>query len=279
MADLPFEEGGLPERARQRVAEAAQAGAGFFTSTFTVAEAAVARLAGYEPVSQVMGSSVYHVGWSGFLNYDGGELTAVTHAQRDARRRALGRMAEEARLLGAHAVVGVRLEGRTHEWSGELTEFTAVGTAVRVAGAPPPSEPALSNLSVQQLYKLELGGLWPVDIVMGNCTWYARHCDCYADGSLFNQELPAHTAVIDNARRHATARFKEEVTQRRALGAVGVTVHRDFHEEHWDEEKHTSFKAEIVLIGTAVERRAAPRLPRPKLVLDLAALPAKKEQP
>jgi uncharacterized protein YbjQ (UPF0145 family) len=268
---LSFEDGGLPDRARQRIAEAAQAGTRFFTSTFSVAESAVARLAGYEPISQVMGSSIYHVGWNRSVGYSGGELEALTFAQRDARGRALGRMAEEARLLGAHAVVGVRFEGRTYEWSGELVEFTAVGTAVRVADAPPVARPALSNLSVQQLYKLELGGLWPVDVVMGNCAWYDPHADCYSDGSWYNQELPDHTRVISQAYDLATQRFRHEVRACGALGAVGVAVHRSFHERHWEQNdsEHTSFKAEILLLGTAITRRGAPRLPRPRLVLDL----------
>ena len=266
---LTFEEGGLPVRARDRIVAAAEGGSRFFTSTFTASELAVARLAGYEPIGQVMGSSIYHLGWAGYRrSFPGGELENVVTAKRDARARALGRMAEEARLLLAHAVIGVRLGIRAHEWAGGLSEFTALGTAVRVAGAPPPETPALSNLRVQDLYKLELAGLWPVGIVMGNSSWFKLHADCRSDGNWTNQELPDHTACIENARLHATARFKQEVLARAALGAVGVTVERHFHEEEW-RENHHSFKAEIVLLGTAVVRRAQSRVPRPRLVLDL----------
>lgn len=270
-AGLSFEDGGLPERARERVKEAAARGGGFFTSTFSVAELAVARLAGYEPIGQVMGSSVYHVGWAGMFRTGSGELTAVTHARRDAFGRSIGRMAEEARLLGAHAVVGVRLGVRGYEWSGELSEFTAVGTAVRVSG-PVPDGVALSNLTVQELYKLELGGLWPIDVVMGNSVWRDPHADCLSDGQWTNVELPAHTACIDAARLSAHARFRDEVERTRAHGVVAVSVERRFHESEWEQNdsKHTEFKAEIVLLGTAVTRLRAPRLPRPRLVLDLA---------
>jgi uncharacterized protein YbjQ (UPF0145 family) len=268
---LSFEDGGLPERARQRVQEAAARGGSFFTTTFSVAEMAVARLAGYEPLGQVMGSSVYHVGWSGLLAADSGELGGLTHARRDAFERSLGRMAEEARLLGAHAVVGVRLDVRGYEWSGELSEFTAVGTAVRVNG-PVPERPALSNLTVQQLYKLELAGLWPIDVVMGNSAWRNMHADCAADGSWWNTELRAHTACIDHARVRAQERFKDDITRTNAHGVVAVTVDRRFHESEWEanDTKHTDFKAEVVLLGTAVARLREPRLPRPRLVLDLA---------
>lgn len=46
MNGRPFAEGGLPERARERMQRAVDRGGGFFTSTFTAAEMAVARLAG-----------------------------------------------------------------------------------------------------------------------------------------------------------------------------------------------------------------------------------------
>lgn len=267
---LPFADGGLPDRARERMQQAAARAGAFFTTTFSVAEMAVARLAGYEPLGQVMGSSVYHVGWSGMLLATSGELGAITSARRDAFDRAVGRMAEEARLLGAHAVVGVRLHVRGYEWSGELSEFTAVGTAVRVNG-PVPDRPALSNLTVQQLYKLELAGLWPIDLAMGNSACFDRHADCAADGSWVNAEMPARTMVIDRTKAAARARFKDDVARTRAEGVVAVTVERRFEEREWEQNdtQHTEFKAEIVLLGTAVARLREPRLPRPRLVLDL----------
>jgi uncharacterized protein YbjQ (UPF0145 family) len=275
MADsmLPFEQGGLPERARARLRESRADGKSLFSTTFTVAEMAIARAAGYTPLGQVMGSSIYHVGWRNYIGYAGGELTNVTEAQRHARQLALGRLAQEADALDADAVIGVKLERRGYEWSGELMEFTAIGTAVRTAqpqpaGAP---RPVLSNLTVQQLYKLELAGLWPLGIVMGNCTWYDYHCDCAADGNWFNQEMSGHTLVLQQARAYATERLQAEVQRHAALGVVGVTVERKLHEEHRESNhsEHTSFLVEVLLLGTAVQRRAEPRLPRPRLVLDL----------
>ena len=262
----PFEAGGLPLGARRRVLAAARGD--LFTSTFTTAELAVARLAGYQPIGQVMGSSVYHVGWSGWQGGISGELTTATEAKEQAWALTLGRLAQEADLLGAHAVVAVKLAARRYEWSGPLTEFTALGTAVRVKGAPPVERPALSNLGVLELYKLELAGLWPVDIVLGTCVWRNPHADCYSEGSWFNQELPGHTACLDQAQGWAMRRFKEAVRARGALGALGVKVVRRI-ETREEEEKHTSFTADVLFLGTAVARRTAARLPRPRLMLDL----------
>src|SRR5262245_42060319 len=94
-------QGGLPRSAEQRIAEARAAAGGFFTSTLTIPETLVARAAGYEPISQVMGVSIYHVGWSGVAwGMQSGENAVLTHAHYDARARALSRMHQEAQALG-----------------------------------------------------------------------------------------------------------------------------------------------------------------------------------
>lgn len=270
-----FEEGGLPERARARLSEAAGKQGRFFSSTFTVAETAVARLAGYESIGQVMGSTIYHVGWQPNVGFSGGELTNVTEAQLHARHLALGRLREEAQLLGAHVVVGVTLNIRGYEWAGELLEFTAIGTAVRV---PRPdadmTQPILTHLTAQQLYKLEMMGQWPLGIAMGNCTWYDRHADCTSDGNWTNQLMPSHTRCIDQAQALAIRRFDDDIDRLEADAAVGVQLTRHFHQHEWStsnpDREHTAFKTEILLLGTAVRRRGQPQLPRPRLVLDLA---------
>ena len=71
-----------------------------------------------------MGSSVYHVGWQqrpgGFGLQAGGisqELTVVSEAWNTARLRAFARLEQEATLVGADAVVGVRLTVGRHDWA------------------------------------------------------------------------------------------------------------------------------------------------------------------
>src|SRR5690348_15223290 len=57
-----LERGGLPLRAQQRLAELGTVG-GLFTSDLSVNEFALGRAIGLRPLAQVMGSSIYHVGW------------------------------------------------------------------------------------------------------------------------------------------------------------------------------------------------------------------------
>ena len=62
-----------------------------------------------------------------------GEISEYTQLLEDSRRHALDRMVENARLLGADAVVAVRFD--SSEIGGQFTEIIAYGTAVKVEPA------------------------------------------------------------------------------------------------------------------------------------------------
>ena len=72
-------------------------------------EFALGEASGLRPVAQVMGSSIYHVGWQQSPGAWAGwqasgvsqELTTLSEAWNTARRRAFSRLAQEATLLGA----------------------------------------------------------------------------------------------------------------------------------------------------------------------------------
>jgi uncharacterized protein YbjQ (UPF0145 family) len=265
-------QGGLPLRAQRRIQEHNRAAEPIFTSTFSAAEGVVAAATGITPISQVMGSSVYHLGFSSYSTYGGGELVALTTAYEQARSLALGRMQQEATLLGAHAVVDVRFERRAFEWGAGLLEFQALGTAVRLANAPVPERAVLTLLSVDDLYKLHLAGYTPVAIAMGNCFWYENHADCSGEGSWYSQELTSHTRAAREARRLAVERFRHAARHFDAQGVVGTRVHRTGYDREYDvnDTSHTAFCLDLVVMGTAVVRHENPTPPpRPLLVVDL----------
>ncbi|WP_439657756.1 heavy metal-binding domain-containing protein [Lentzea sp. HUAS TT2] len=92
--------------------------------------------AGYAPSGLVMGTCVYHVAHRkiGAVTRNVGrnaELPAFTQGLYTARELAMERMQAEAAALGAEGIVGVQLLQHNHSWSGHVTEFFAVGTAVR----------------------------------------------------------------------------------------------------------------------------------------------------
>jgi len=265
-------QGGLPLRAQRRIWEHRQAAQPIFTSTFSPAEGVVAAATGITPLSQVMGSSVYHLGFTAYGGDASGELGPFTLAYERARSLALGRLQQEATLLRAHAVVDVRFERREFEWGAGLLEFQALGTAVRLESAPVPERAALTLLSVDDLYKLHLAGYAPVAIAMGNCFWYEHHADCASEGSWFSQELTSHTRAARQARRLAVERFRHAARHFGAHGVVGTRVHRFGYDREYEvnDSTHTSFVLDLVVMGTAVVRRENPAPPpRPFLVVDL----------
>ena len=65
---------------------------------------------------------------AGFKALRQGEVSQYTELLEDSRRHAIDRMIENARLLGANAVVAMRFD--SSEIGQQLTEIVAYGTAV-----------------------------------------------------------------------------------------------------------------------------------------------------
>jgi uncharacterized protein YbjQ (UPF0145 family) len=65
-----------------------------------------------------------------FKSIAGGEVHQYTELLEDSRRHAMDRMVENARIMGANAVVGMRFD--SSEIGQSLTEIVAYGTAVVV---------------------------------------------------------------------------------------------------------------------------------------------------
>ena len=70
---------------------------------------------------------------AGFKALRQGEIPEYTELLEDSRRHAVDRMVENARLLGANAVIGMRFD--SSEIGQQFTEIVAYGTAVVVRPA------------------------------------------------------------------------------------------------------------------------------------------------
>ena len=64
------------------------------------------------------------------------ELDVLSDAWNLARHRALDRLREEARQVGADAVVGVHLQPSDHDLGKDLIEYIVTGTAVQTPESP-----------------------------------------------------------------------------------------------------------------------------------------------
>lgn len=250
-----IERGGLPLAAQERLGKLGAGGSGFFTSDLTTNEFLLARQAGFRPLTQVMGSCFYQVGWQYLQGYGAGwggglssngqgetwELETETEAWNEARRLALHRLAEEARLAGADAVVGVRLERGSYDWSGGLLEFVATGTAVRSERFELGETPMLSNLSGQEFAALFLHGWWPAGFVAGTTVayvvagWQQQQAQFALGGTRYqNQEFQDFTRGVYDARSQAMQRVTRQAHELGAHGLLGVQVEHAQREHEVD---------------------------------------------
>lgn len=261
-----LERGELPLRAQERLREIGDAGGGFFTSDLSVGEFALVHAIGLRPLTQVMGSSIYHVGWQqrpgAFGMQMGGisqELTVVSQAWNTARLRAFARLEQEAKLVGADAVVGVRLTVGRHDWAAGAIEYVAVGTAVRSQGAEHAERPALTDLSGQDYWKLRQAGHRPLGVVGASTVHYVvpgfatQQAQSGFSASWVNQELKDFTRGVYDARETALGRMTAEARQQGAAGVVGVSI------AHEIEQREASGRRDLVVtfhvLGTAIGER------------------------
>lgn len=113
-----------------------------FTSDLSGQDFYTLTRAGYQPLSLVMGTCVYHVAHQGVMQSlkqvgRNIEMENYTQALYDARELALARMQAEAEREGARGIVGAQVKENSHGWDSHVIEFFAVGTAVKPTGTEP----------------------------------------------------------------------------------------------------------------------------------------------
>ena len=198
-------------------------------------------------------------------------------AWQKARRLALGRLAEEAMLAGADAVVGVHLRRGSSAWGRNTIEFVAIGTAVVSERYDLGGEPVLSNLSGQDFAKLFASGYWPVGLVADTTVIYVMTGwqQAQSSGRLQpNQELPDFTQGVQHARRLAVSRVSRDAKELGAAGIVGLDLEIEREEQEHEGPKKNRHHRDLVVtahaLGTAIvelERRG--EVPPISLVLSL----------
>jgi uncharacterized protein YbjQ (UPF0145 family) len=282
-----LEGGGLPLRAQQRLAELGS-DRGLFTSDLSVNEFALGRASGLTPLAQVMGSSIYHVGWQQSPGVWGGwqaagvsqELTILSEAWNDARRRAFGRLAQEAQLLGADAVVGVQLTTGRHDWAAGAIEYVVVGTAVRVDGGASVAEPVLTDLSGQEYFQLREAGYRPLAVVGATSVlyvvsgWQQQRAQQGMFSSWANQELSDFTQGVYDARELALGRVSAEGRRQGAAGMVGVSLAHSVEEREASTggSARTDLIVTVHVLGTSIAHDTGTVPPSPPtLTVDLRA--------
>ena len=242
------EAGGIPLAAERRLRELGEHG-GAFTSDLSVGDFALCHQLGVKPVSQVMGSSIYQVGYQATpwpSSMGGGfmfEMEALSQAWNEVRDLALGRLAQEASHVGADAVVGVDLRTGEHDWAENAIEYVVIGTAIRHdrgTQAQGDSQgrrvsrgkgPVLTELSVADYAKLLSAGVEPLGVVAWSSVFfvgasYSTQMMSGVGGLGFtqNQELREFTQGVYSARETVVARLTEQAARLDASGVIGVRI-------------------------------------------------------
>jgi uncharacterized protein YbjQ (UPF0145 family) len=81
----------------------------------------------------IVGANIFKDLFAGIRDIVGGRSGAYESSLRDARKTALDEMAEEARALGADAVIGVDLDYEVIGQGGSMLMVSASGTAVKLS--------------------------------------------------------------------------------------------------------------------------------------------------
>ncbi|HEY3479543.1 MAG TPA: heavy metal-binding domain-containing protein, partial [Streptomyces sp.] len=244
---VPWSGQGLPPAAAERVAAAREGGT--WTSALSTGEFAAIRSVGFEPVGQVMGSAVFHIGRSGrYWNYHdcqfqgagfgysfgntgtapiavsgsgapSADLVAVFDR---ARRTALGRMSAECRALGGDGVVAAALTMSPFLGQPNCLEFQVIGTAVRARGPYRPERPFTSHLDGQGFAKLLDAGWVPVELLVGMSVG-VRHDDYRTQSQTYswrNVEMSGWSELVHAVRADARRQLQVQGAERGGDGVV-----------------------------------------------------------
>ncbi len=253
---------------------------GTWGSALTAEEFTTIRSAGFEPVGQVFGATVYTSGSAGTYRCPGtstpGEspefFGPLVRAMYEARQTALDRMVRQCAELGGHGVVAVRLSQGYFPLGG--LEFTAIGTAVRATGvAFAPSAPFTSDLSGQDFAKLIMAGWVPAGLALGIAVG-GRHDDWATTRQTLwtagNTEVAGWTQLVNQCRHDARSALDSDV---RRLGGDGVVI-ADMRMQVRERDcpvkvGRNDHIVEATLVGTAIARFSKAAL-RPRNCMDLS---------
>lgn len=291
----PLDADALPPEALRRLAQLGDHGA--FSSDLSVADFALCDRLGLRPLSQVMGTSIYQIGYQSPLwgaQAEMSELSTVSEAWNEARRRAFARLRHEAASAGASAVVGVEVSSSVGDWARSggygAVQYLVTGTAVSISAdrSNQPRRdgrsgraPVLTELSVADYAKLLAAGIEPVGIVAWTSVFfvsllYIRSGQPLMGGVAYqNFEYREVTECFYNARERVTAELGRQAQELGASGIVGVRIRHTTAPQTLNMgpgAQRPGVIASFSAIGTAVRERGDTQVQAPRLTMDMTAV-------
>jgi uncharacterized protein YbjQ (UPF0145 family) len=209
----------------RRIARFAKSG--LRTSMLSVPAAVSVESVGLTPIGDVMGCIVQQIGLLGIQTtglistWNPGTDRRYSGALRGGYGKALERLEEEAKGIGADGVVGITL--RLENFHESAVEFVAMGTAVRAESRTRPGKLFTTALPGEDVAKLMLSGWAPVKLVVGltveamAITYRTLSQVSFNAGNI---EVDTYTGLLTEARAKARAEFARETKNVRADGAI-----------------------------------------------------------
>ncbi len=163
------------------------------------------------------------------------ELDVLADAWNMARRRALDRLREEASQVGADAVVGVHLRRGDHDLGRGIIEYVVTGTAIRLPHSAGTPLPTLTDVSVQDYWRLHEAGHEPAGLVATTAVMFASPPRSTrwrrVRTTRQNQELTELSDGFHKAREIVRTRLRGQVSDAEGAGAVGVEFSHSVHHQ------------------------------------------------
>jgi hypothetical protein len=250
--------GRLPTAMRARL-EGARAGTLPWLATLTPSELLIVRSHGLRPIAAVSATCWLHYGYSWT---DG-------HAQ--GWETALRRLAQEAQAAGANAVLDVKMR-TVPIYVSDSMDFTLIGTAVKVDGLPPSSEPIIATVPALEFVQLLEADVVPTGIAIGaHYEWMYDWRGNAAGQGWWNNEAIQLSMLWEQVRQRAHA----DLRQRARARGNGVLAHLNFSqmfEREMGEQQPRQFLARHIVIATTVDARRGTPIPHDiKMVVDTHA--------
>jgi uncharacterized protein YbjQ (UPF0145 family) len=267
--------GGLPDLAERRLQELVAAG---MTSSFLdVRGFAMGAAEGIDAVGQVVGASSCRLA-VGVVRRTRGPAGRVPLGQpvwrehdgpiqswTTARRRAMQRLVDQAKLLEADAVLRIEPRFAVRDVEPRVVEVVMTGTAVRT-GERKPAEavvPVLGTVSVQEYCLLRRVGVELAGIV-GSCSSVEVAAGAATRSALAgrwtgvgNVELSDLSKGVYEARRLAVQRLAAEARSLGASGVIGVDLARWLADP---DSTHSHNGITVHLLGTAMRGHPTARV-------------------
>jgi uncharacterized protein YbjQ (UPF0145 family) len=196
--------------------------------------------------------------YSGFYDCDfSREISRYQDTLKATCQKALDRLQEEARLHGAHAVVGVKVIPRWPSRAEFQIEYIATGTAVVMEGSEPVDKPMLCTTSVIEFAKLIEAGTMPMGIAIGLGVYFnaSSYNAQWKSVSWNNQEIKEYANATYAARNIAFRHMQSDASDAGGAGVLGYHTEMHVHElevEHGENDSRLDHVIEYKCIGTVI---------------------------